>query len=188
MDAERGTRYDTLHLAIEPLASAHTGGLFAALDDPAVHRFLLRPDVTTPEALRARIEHLAVGPPPSHSGERWWNFAVLLRAERTVIGRLEATTYGDWGEIAYVFGPRWWGQGLAAEATRWLIQHLVGHGVPELWAAVHPANEPSKRLLARIGFAAVAVAARPQASFDRGDAVFVWQPAPHGPPPSPPRR
>jgi RimJ/RimL family protein N-acetyltransferase len=107
--------------------------------------------------------------------ERWWNFAVLLRADRTIIGRLEATTYGDWGEIAYVFGPRWWGQGLASEATRWLIRHLALHGVAELWAAVHPANEPSKRLLTRIGFTAAGEPTRPVASFDPGDVAFVWR-------------
>jgi RimJ/RimL family protein N-acetyltransferase len=170
----------TERLAIEPLVPSHTSGLFAALDDPAVHRYLPRPDVTTPDALRARIQRLASGPPPP-TAERWWNFAVLLRADRTVIGRLEATTCGDWGEIAYVFGPRWWGHGLAAEATRWLVGHLVEHGIPELWAAVHPANQRSQRLLTRLGFAAVVAPARPLASFDPGDAVFVRQPAPHGP-------
>lgn len=169
----------TERLAIEPLAPLHTGGLFAALDDPAVHRYLPRPDVTTPDALRARIERLAAGPPPptagplSPTGERWWNFAVLLRADHTIIGRLEATTYGDWGEVAYVFGPRWWGQGLAAEATRWLLGHLAAHGVRELWAAVHPANQPSQKLLTRVGFAAVDELSRPLASFDPGDLAFV---------------
>src|SRR5262249_30728125 len=63
-----------------------------------------------------------------------------------------ATTYGDWGEISYVFGPRWWGQGLASESTHWLLHHLADQGTPELWAAVDPDNEPSQRLLLRIGF------------------------------------
>lgn len=181
-------QYDTPRLAIEPLSPSHTGGLFAALDDPAVHRFLAHRDVTTPDALATRIAQLAAGPPPSHTGEQWWNFAVMLRADRTVIGRLEATTYGDWGEIAYVFGARWWGHGLASEATGWLLGHLARHGVTELWAAVHAANQPSQRLLTRLGFAAVAAPARPLASFDPGDVVFVWRLALHEPPPSTPRQ
>jgi RimJ/RimL family protein N-acetyltransferase len=161
----------TQRLAIEPLALTHTAGLFAALDHPAVHRFLLQPDVTTLEALRERIARLVAGPPSPD--ERWWNFAVLLGAERTIIGRLEATTYGDWGEIAYVFGPRWWGAGLASEASRWLVEHLAARGIPELWAAVHPANLLSQRLLGRIGFSPAGEPARPLASFDPGDLVFV---------------
>ena len=163
--------FATDRLAIEPLAPGHADGLFAALADPAVHRYLPQPEATTLEAVRARIEHLVAAEPDP--GERWWNFAVLLRTERTVIGRLEATTYGDWGEIAYVFGPRWWGAGLASEATRWLVEHLAAHGVAEQWAAVHPANLPSQRLLARIGFSRVERPARPLASFDAGDLVFV---------------
>jgi RimJ/RimL family protein N-acetyltransferase len=170
----RSESFATGRLVIEPLAPSHAAGLFAALDDPAVHRYLLQPDVTTLRALRERIERLAQrADEPLATGEQWWNFAVLLGAERTIIGRLEATTYGDWGEIAYVFGPRWWGAGLASEATRWLIDHLAAHGVSELWAAVHPANLPSQRLLARIGFAAEGEPARPLASFDAGDAVLV---------------
>jgi RimJ/RimL family protein N-acetyltransferase len=163
--------FATERLAIEPLAPAHADGLFAALDDPAVHRYLPQPEVTTLAAVRARIEHLVAGPP--RPDERWWNFAVLLRAEPTLIGRVEATTYGDWGEIAYVLGPRWWGAGFATEATRWLVEHLAAHGVTELWAAVHPANSSSQRLLHRVGFAAAAAPQRPLASFDPGDLVFV---------------
>ena len=151
---------------------AHAAGLHAALDHPDVHRFLPAPDVTTVDALRARIERLTADPSPAPAGERWWNFAVRLRADRTVIGRLEATTYGDWGEIAYVLGPTWWRQGLASEATMWLVRHLADHGVVELWAAVHPANTASQRLLARLGFHRVP-AARPLASFDPGDDTFV---------------
>jgi RimJ/RimL family protein N-acetyltransferase len=181
--------FTTSRLAIEPLAVAHAEELHAALDHPEVHRYLPNPEVTTVAALRTRLEQLAATPPPD--GERWWNFAVRLRADRTVIGRLEATTYDAWGEIAYVFGPRWWGRGLASEATRWLIAHLADHGadhrsaanhdnhhrcglgIAELWAATHPDNTASQRLLLRLGFAAVDTLSRPLASFDPGDTVFV---------------
>jgi RimJ/RimL family protein N-acetyltransferase len=166
--------FSTARLSIEPLAPAHAGGLHAALDHPDVGLFIGGPDVTTPEALHDRILRLAAGPALPRPAEHWWNFAVLLRADRTVIGRLEATTYGDWGEIAYVFGPRWWGQGLASEATRWLLHHLADQGIPELWAAVDPDNEASQRLLLRIGFLRVNEPTRPLASFDAGDDAFVW--------------
>lgn len=164
--------FATDRLEIEPLALRHTAELHAALDHPDVGRYLAGPDVTTIEALSVRIARLT-GAPSSPPGERWWNFAVRLRTECTVVGRLEATTYGEWGEIAYVFGPRWWGHGLASEATRWLVGHLADHGIAELWAAVHPANASSRRLLARVGFTAVERADRPLGSFDPGDDVYV---------------
>ena len=167
--------FATPRLAIEPLAGAHADALFAALDHPDVHRFLPAPDVTTAAALRERIARLGDARPPP--GERWWNFAVRQRADAAVIGRLEATTYGAWGEIAYVFGPRWWGRGLATEATGWLVDHLAAHGAAELWAAVHPDNTTSQRLLLRLGFIAAPGAAerpaRPHGSYDPGDTVFV---------------
>jgi RimJ/RimL family protein N-acetyltransferase len=166
--------FATERLLMEPLALVHAAGLHAALDHPDVGRFLRGPDVTTPDALRARIERLASAPPTAPA-ERWWNFAVRLRADRMIIGRLEATTYGVWGEIAYVFGPRWWGLGLASEATRWLLHHLADQGITELWAAVHPANAPSKRMLARIGFTPAGTPTRALASFDPGDDTFVWR-------------
>jgi RimJ/RimL family protein N-acetyltransferase len=165
--------FATTRLAIEPLAVDHAAGLHAALDVPAVNCFLPQPDVTTLAALRVRVAALAATSPPD--GERWWNFAVRTRADGAIIGRLEATTYDAWGEIAYVFGPRWWGRGLASEAVRWLLAHLASLGFAELWAAVHPDNMASRRLLLRLGFAAVDEPRRPLASFDPGDAVFVWQ-------------
>ena len=36
-------------------------------------------------------------------------------------------------------------------------------------------NDPSKRLLARLGFLAVAEPSRPVASFDPGDTAFAWR-------------
>jgi RimJ/RimL family protein N-acetyltransferase len=172
--------FATARLTVEPLAPSHAAQLHAAIAHPEVGRFLAGRAITALDALdaldalRARIDRLAAGSP--HPGERWWNFAVRLRADRTIIGQLEATSYGDWGEIAYLFGPRWWGQGLASEATRWLVRHLAAAGSHELWAAVHPDNERSKRLLARVGFLPATAPVRPLASFDPGDAVFVRHP------------
>jgi RimJ/RimL family protein N-acetyltransferase len=165
--------FATERLIIEPLEPSHAPGLHAALDHPDVGTFIGGPDVTTLEAVRARIERLAVGPLAPRSGERWWNFAVLVPAERTIIGRLEATTYGAWGEIAYVFSPSWWGRGLASEASRWLVGHLAERGVPELWAAVDPDNDRSQRLLLRIGFTRTDEPERPLSSFLPGDDMFV---------------
>jgi RimJ/RimL family protein N-acetyltransferase len=178
--APRAPGFATPRLGIEPLDAAHAGGLSAVYASPGVERFLHGPSLAAVDAMRARIAHLLAGPPDA-AAERWWNFAVRLRAGGAIIGQLEATTYGAageragrdaWGEIAYVFGSPWWGLGLAGEATRWLVDHLAGHGVGELWASVDPTNHASRRLLLRTGFAAVDGPGRPLGSYDPGDAVF----------------
>jgi RimJ/RimL family protein N-acetyltransferase len=157
----------TNRLTIEPLALAHSDALHQALDDPRVGEYIGGPDVTTSDATRRRIEFVIRGA-PAESGQMWCNWAVLLHD--TVIGRLEATLHDDIAEIAYVFGPRWWGQGRATEATSWMVDMLEAH-VAACWATVTPPNTASARLLRRIGFEE-AEPAVVLLSYDDGDLTF----------------
>jgi RimJ/RimL family protein N-acetyltransferase len=125
--------------------------------------------VTTVAALHERIDRCARG--PERPGERWYNFALLRVDDGTVIGRLEATSYGAWAEIAYLLGPAAQGRGYAREGVRWLLDHLRGDGVTEFWAAVHPANARSIALLVALGFRRCEPE-RPLGSYDPGDVVF----------------
>ena len=163
----------TERLLTEPLTAAHAAELFAALDHPEVGTYLGGPDVTTVDAMVERIAHLAAGPGPAWPDEKWWNFVVRRADSGDVIGRIEATTYGDWGEVAYVFGPASWGAGYATEAMHWLIEFAQAQEAVDLWAAVHPLNDRSIRLLTRLGFTAQPTPPqRPLGSYDEGDDVF----------------
>ena len=176
----------TARLAIEPLATEHAEGLLVALDHPSVGQYIGGPDVTTLDALRDRIDFVNSGPeghgreghgpegrdPEGHGPEQWFNAVVMLREDRTIIGRVEATTYDDWAEIAYVFSPVASGMGYATEAVEWMIADLRRHGFEELWAAVHPDNAASLRLLARVGFSVTDHLARSVGSYDEGDVVL----------------
>ena len=169
-------RVTTERLWIEPMRPAHAAALHAALDHPEIAEALGEPDVTTVEALVARIGAVTTGP-ADRPGERWWNFAVGLREQpETVVGRLEATTLGDWGEVAYVFDPRRWGRGYATEGVTWLVDHLEAEGIGELWACVSPVNDRSSRLAERCGFSRVDTWTRPLPSYDDGDVVLVRRP------------
>lgn len=139
----------TERLTIEPLERRHANDLFGALNDERVSRFLDGPEVTTVEALEHKIDRVTSGPPPSRE-EVWRNYVVLLDGQ--VIGRLEATLHRSIAEVAYVFGPAWWGRGYATEATTWLLSSLRDAGMSEAWATIDPANTASARLLARLGF------------------------------------
>ena len=134
---------------LEELDESHTDGLFAALDHELVGQFIGGPDVTTPDELRARISQRRSGPPPGRE-ETWLNFAALV--DGVVVGRVEATLHDGIAEIAYVLGPRFWGHGYATAATADLIARLQQPHVGSAWACVHPGNDPSTRVLSRLGF------------------------------------
>jgi len=163
----------TERLTIESLGLKHAAELFQALCDERVGRYIGGPDVTTLEALRDRITHLSTSPPDNRD-EIWLNFAVLCAGK--VIGRIEATLHGGIAEIAYVFGPAWWGHGYATEAVSWLLSHLAERGVSLVWATVTPGNETSVRLLGRLGFVSTQPPTqRRLLSYEDGDHVLSRQ-------------
>ena len=144
----------TNRLQIEPLRVDHAAGLFDSLSDPRVYEHI---DGTPPAAaaeLRERFARLLSGPPADRTGEQWLNCAVGLRVDGTLIGTLQASVCAGRAEVAYVFGPAYWGQGYAKEAMSALHEHLRQIcGVREFWATTSPHNARSIRLLGRLGYA-----------------------------------
>ena len=162
------------NLHFELLTAAHANNLYAILTTPSVLTFI-DPNPPTLEELRAEYAIRAKGPANSiATAEQWFNVAIYLKDGNYAIGRLEATSYGGWGELAYLLGEVWWGKGLAFEAMQWWHEYLE-MAVPktEWWATVHPDNRRSIRLLARLGYEEV-LGRRPQLqSYDSGDRCFV---------------
>ena len=164
------------NLYFEPLVAAHAEELFSILTAPTVLAFVEPTKPPTIEELRADYFARENGPTdPTTPAERWFDVAVRLQAPPApAIGRLEATGYGEWGEVAYLFGETWWGKGLAFEAMGWWHDYLAA-AVPgtEWWAAVHPNNQRSVRLLVRLGYEEVDPLERPPLqSYDMGDRCF----------------
>lgn len=174
----RWERLLTPRLTLEPLDLAHAPGLLAALADDAVGEYIGGPDVTTLDALHARIDYLATTD-PGEWGERWLNWVVIADdlEPPTVVGRIEATLHlgrsPASAEIAYLFGPTWWGEGYATEAGLALLRMLAAdHGVEQAWATVDPRNRRSIALLERLGFESTALPPEGIGSYDDGDLVF----------------
>jgi RimJ/RimL family protein N-acetyltransferase len=166
------------NLNFELLTAAHADDLFPILTTPSVLAFI-DPTGTPPtiEELRAEYASREHGPADSMiSTEQWFNMVIRLKDPISrAIGRIEATKYGKWGEIAYLLGEDWWGKGLAFEAMLWWHDYLAAT-VPKTdwWATVHPANQKSIRLLIRLGYKEVDSDNRPQLnSYDSGDRCFV---------------
>jgi RimJ/RimL family protein N-acetyltransferase len=132
--------------------------------------------MTTIDALHRRIEFLAAGVSPSNPDEHWVNVVVRRRDDGVIVGRVEATVLAHTAEIAYVFGPAWWGHGYATEATAWLVDRVrtVFH-VERVVAAIHPDNHASQRVVERLGLLRVDTLSPPPMSYDDGDLVYVLE-------------
>ena len=166
------------NLHFEPLTANHADELFSILTTPSVLAFI-DPTGKPPTNAELRTEYAARarGPSQGVTTERWFNTVIRLQdPNSTVIGRLEATSYGEeWGELAYLLGEDWWGKGLAFEAMCWWHDYLANAVTgTQWWATVHPDNQRSIRLLRRLGYAEVDPSNRPNLqSFDLGDLCFV---------------
>jgi [ribosomal protein S5]-alanine N-acetyltransferase len=148
----------TLHtqrLTLAPLVVAHADALFPILADPRQLEYLDEGAPASLEALRERYRKLE----SRRSGdgrEHWLNWALLLReGDGNAIGFVQATVQEDhraW--VAYEVAHSRWGQGIATEATRAMVEHLIAHyAVTQFMATVDQRNERSWRLLERLGFA-----------------------------------
>jgi ribosomal-protein-alanine N-acetyltransferase len=167
--------WSTERLDIAPLARSDADDLFAALDHPQVGTYLGGPDIASLPWLRERIDRILDGPPPDAAAVGWLNVVMRLRgAAHPMVGRLEATIYPDWAEVAWVLDPRFWRRGLGTEGANWLVGHLHHeYAIDELWATADPANEASLRIMHGLGFVVQPVPARrmPE-SYDVGDVVL----------------
>lgn len=166
------------NLQFELLTETHVNDLFAILTTPSVLAFI-DPNGNPPTIEELRAEYAARSRGPvilTTPTERWFNMAIRLKTSpSSAIGRLEATGYGEWGEVAYLLGEAWWGQGLAFEAMLWWHDYLdaVAPGT-KWWATVHPMNQRSIRLLKRLQYIEVESNQCPKLqSYDLGDYCFV---------------
>jgi RimJ/RimL family protein N-acetyltransferase len=61
-------------------------------------------------------------------------------------------------QIGWTFAEAWWGQGLASEAARAVIDHaFAGGALAELWSQTSESNAASSRMMARLGLQRCAV-------------------------------
>ena len=176
----------TARLTIEPLAHDHADGLVAALADERVGAFTSVAPTSPPStpSTNGSTGWRRVPGPTGRPSTGTTGWPVEPTTARSSAG-LEATSYGptrttcEWAEVAYVFGPAHWGHGYAAEGVQWMLDHLRDElGVDECWAAIHPDNERSVRLVERLGFERRTEPGRPLGSYDEPDLVFVRFAAP----------
>jgi [ribosomal protein S5]-alanine N-acetyltransferase len=168
----------TLHtsrLVLEPLVVAHADALYPLLCDPRQLEHLDHGAPASLDALRERHRKLESRRSPD-GREHWLNWAIVMRGgDADAIGFVQSTVQPDghaW--IAYQLVHTLWGQGIAAEATRAMVQHLIAHyAVTRCMATVDRRNERSWRLLERLGFSRADAAQAATMDVQAGDWLYL---------------
>lgn len=149
---------DTARLRLRKPTLDDASSLFNAYGtDPDVTRYLRwRPKKDAAEM--ADFLRFAIGKWEERSE---FHHVVELRDPRTPIGMISAVP-GDHGvELGYVLARSYWGQGFMTEAAEALVEELKQDpSVYRIWAFTDVENEPSARVLERLGFEREAVLAR----------------------------
>jgi RimJ/RimL family protein N-acetyltransferase len=83
------------------------------------------------------------------TGFRW---AAVLSASSRFVGAVGFNSLGVRPEYAYHFVPKYWGAGLASEASRISLSWAFSRGSECVEAFIEPANVRSLRLAKRLGF------------------------------------
>jgi [ribosomal protein S5]-alanine N-acetyltransferase len=137
---------------MEARSIAHAAELFEVLRDPQLYEFLDEAPLKSVQELAEKLAR-SEGRRSPDGKELWLNWVVRVESG-ALAGFVQATVEenGD-TNIAYVFGKRFHGQGLASAAVRRMIEMVVAdHHASTLFIVAEAANLPSVRLAERLGF------------------------------------
>ena len=122
------------------------------LNEPSFLRYIGDRGVRTPEDAR---RYIADGPVAGYARHGHGLLRVLRKSDGAGIGMcgvLKRDTLPD-PDIGFSFLPEYWSQGYALEAARAVMTHARGVlGLERILAITTQDNEPSMRLLGRLGF------------------------------------
>jgi RimJ/RimL family protein N-acetyltransferase len=169
----------TPRLRLEPLVAGHADALFPIVADPRQLEYLDQAAPASLEALRERYRRLE-SRRSADGCEQWLNWALVEReGDGRAVGYVQATLLEDhraW--VAYQVAHALWGQGLATEATRALVEHLSScYAVTQCLATVDQRNTRSWRLLERLAFARAHGDEAAAAGVQSGDWLYVREPS-----------
>ncbi len=118
--------------------------MHAVLSDARATRYWSAPPHDTIQQTQVWLDGMIASPP-----ERSEDFVVTL--DGRVVGK---AGFYRLPEIGYILHPNVWGQGIAHEACRAVIDHVfaIRTDIDHLIADVDPKNDMSIRLLTRLGF------------------------------------
>lgn len=163
----------TKRLRIEALAEEHLFELGDLLLDPAVYKHI-EESVPSMEEFVLGLRRAIAGPKEQKIEQCWLNYLVRESSSNKMLGRLEATVHSGIAEVAFLFAPKFWGNGYASEGLAWLHGELSKrYGVNRFYATTVTENHRSQALLRRSGYTLTSPPLEiTLLSFDEGDLVF----------------
>ncbi len=134
----------TNRFIMRPLREADTAALFPTFADEQQNLYMSRAHFTSEAELWGWLAD------PDWNGRTW----IAEDSEGAVLGRFVAMPAHEDGvqEIGYVTVKHRQGEGIARACSEALVKHLLHEGARKLIAEVDVDNEPSIRLLERLGF------------------------------------
>jgi len=138
----------TNRLIIRPIALGDQQDYFEIFGDSFISRYDDYQPISFDEA-KTNIDDIIAGY-ASESLEQ--EYAVEELSSGKMIGVLYIHVEEATVSIGYHFNKEWHGHGVAIKALKSWIPLLVSCFNKQVRALVHPGNEPSKRLLAKLGF------------------------------------
>lgn len=125
---------------------------FESTDGNDLYDYLAKEEVVRYEPYDTYTYEKAVSEAGRRAGDK--NFYAVALKQGKVIGNLYFAVgdYNTW-ELGYVFNNDFWGKGYAFESTRALISYAFKSNLARrIVANCDPLNEPSWKLLERLGF------------------------------------
>jgi RimJ/RimL family protein N-acetyltransferase len=153
--AHPGYPLRTARLLLRPYTVGDLDAVYDMQSRPEVTRYLLF-DVRDREQVRAALqERIEAGRPGHQGGRLLLALAVVLPSAGAVIGDvvlfLESREHRQ-GEIGYIFHPDHAGRGYATEAAQAMLRiGFEGFGLHRIIGRIDARNEPSARVLERLG-------------------------------------
>lgn len=143
--------FETERLLFRPLEPGDVDDLYVLYSDPEVMRYVTGEPRDRREAKAALDRHLE-----DHRRFGYGLCAAINKVDGQMVGRCGLTPWrqdGPWqAEIAWLFAPPWWGQGLGTEFGREMLEQAWGTlGLDHLVARAYRANAGSVSIMRKLG-------------------------------------
>ncbi len=142
---------ETERLILRPLVAEDITDLVQLYSDARVMQYVTGAPRSASATQQRLTAHLA-----QHQTYGFGLCAALLKSNQQFIGRCglepRVEAGGMAGDIAWMFFPQWWGQGLGQEAGGCLIEHgLAALGLSRVFATADHGNKASIAIMQKLG-------------------------------------
>jgi ribosomal-protein-alanine N-acetyltransferase len=144
---------ETNRLVLRPFTLDDVDAMFILGSDPEIVRYVGNTPFTSLDLAR---DYLVAHPLRDYQVYGYGRFACVLKETGAVIGFCGVKHIPELleDELGYRFLPAYWGQGLAKEAARAVIDHARDSlAMSRLISLIHPENSASRNVVVKFGFA-----------------------------------